>query len=151
MPLVVYRITNIKNKRIYIGSTGNFEVRRAEHLGQLRTGKHCNRFLQSDFNIYKESAFIFEVIFDDFKNREKMYLKEYELILKFKGMTYNIDTNCPVLPGKEKKGKWKYLAKKVVLVKIKRQPGKKRGMSKSANIKRSPRFFKVLDERRKQV
>jgi predicted GIY-YIG superfamily endonuclease len=101
---VVYRILNIRNKRVYIGSTSQFEIRKAEHLGQLRTKKHCNKLLQTDFNDFKEEGFIFEIIADGFKTREAMLLREYELILKTQGKNYNIHTDCPVI-GHSKKSK----------------------------------------------
>lgn len=102
----VYRITNIKNGRIYIGSTSNFEIRRSEHLAHLRKGKHVNRFLQSDFKIYGEQSFLFEVIHDGFISRQQMLLKEYELILKTKKFNYNIHTDCSIIiPSKIKRVK----------------------------------------------
>jgi group I intron endonuclease len=101
--MVVYRITNLKNKKIYIGSTVNFEVRKAEHLGELRSNKHCNRWLQYDFRIFKEESFVFEILHDNFKTRDAMLLKEYELILKTKNNNYNIDTNCPVVSGRSER------------------------------------------------
>lgn len=89
---------------MYIGSTSQFEIRKAEHLGQLRTRKHINRFLQSDFNDFKEESFVFEIVADGFKTREAMLLREYELILKTQGKNYNIHTDCPVI-GHTKKTK----------------------------------------------
>lgn len=94
---VVYRITNLKNGMIYIGSTGHFQVRKSEHLGQLRTNKHCNRHLQEDFNIYKEKSFVFEVINDGFRSRQEMLLREYELIVKTFKTNYNIESDCPII------------------------------------------------------
>lgn len=96
MTYVVYRILNIKNNRIYIGSTSQYEIRKLEHLGFLRTGKHHNRFLQTDFNDFKEESFVFEIIKDGFETRESMLISEYELILKFSGKCYNIHTDCPI-------------------------------------------------------
>ena len=61
MQFTVYKILNLKNNRVYIGSTVDFEIRKAEHLGQLRSNKHINRFLQSDFNIYGEENFSFSL------------------------------------------------------------------------------------------
>lgn len=111
MNYVVYRITNIKTKRIYIGSSGDFEIRKLEHLSQLRQGKHCNRFMQREFNEFKECSFRFDIVEDGFKNRQTMLIKEYELILRTKAYNYNIETACPIIPikGKHKKkgANWK--------------------------------------------
>jgi len=108
MSLVVYRIRNIRNARYYIGSTNNFEVRKAEHLGGLRSGKHPNIFLQRDFIEWGESSFEFTVLFDDFNTRERMLLKEYELILKAGKQAYNIDKVCPIVSGRKKSKSPKY-------------------------------------------
>jgi len=95
--MVVYRIYNTKNNRIYIGSTNNWIARKAEHTIRLRENRHHNKYLQKDFNIYGESVFEFLVLIDGFGSRQEMMLKEYELILKYEGLAYNIDTSCPVI------------------------------------------------------
>lgn len=108
--MVVYRILNTKNNKVYIGSSNNFIARRAEHLGSLRKKTHSNRFLQFDFNLYGESCFEFAVIIDGFENRTQMILKEYELILKHPfEKSYNIDRICPIQSNsyKRTKKKWK--------------------------------------------
>lgn len=128
MEYVVYRITNIKTKKVYIGSTSDFEIRKMEHLSQLRQGRHCNRFLQREFNEYKESSFRFDIILDGFKNRQTMLIKEYEMILKTKAYNYNIETVCPILPlkGKHKKkgANWKP-GSNYVFAKKNKESGKK--------------------------
>jgi group I intron endonuclease len=111
MGYVVYRILNLKTNRVYIGSTGNFWIRKSEHFGQLRNNKHCNGLLQSDFRIYKEANFVMEILQDHFQTREAMLLREYELILKNKG-GYNIHTDCPVVNGSgSKKANKKHIRK----------------------------------------
>jgi predicted GIY-YIG superfamily endonuclease len=96
MALVVYRITNKGTGKFYIGSTNNFEARKAEHLGQLRTKRHINRGLQFDFLVWKEDKFVFEIIHDGFKTREDMLMKEYEVILKTFEQNYNVDKTLPM-------------------------------------------------------
>lgn len=47
----VYVIFNSHNWRLYVGSSMRFRTRwKAGHLGSLKSGKHANKFLQSDFN-----------------------------------------------------------------------------------------------------
>ncbi len=59
----VYKITNIINNRIYIGSAKRFEQRCKEHIKSLINGTHHNKFLQNDFNkCGGEEAFVFEVL-----------------------------------------------------------------------------------------
>ena len=59
---VVYKILNIYSKKIYIGSTYNFEKRKREHINLLKKNKHSNRYMQNSWNKYGESAFIFEIL-----------------------------------------------------------------------------------------
>lgn len=58
----VYKITNIVNGKIYIGSAVKFKERFRIHKQGLRNNKHANRHLQGAWNIDGEGAFSFEVI-----------------------------------------------------------------------------------------
>lgn len=101
----IYKIENIKSKMFYIGSTNNFFARKAEHLSQLRKGKHINKKLQHAFDEFKEDNFIFSILFENISSREKVLLKEYEIILKTWDQNYNIDKYCPVISKKKNKNK----------------------------------------------
>lgn len=47
----IYKITNIKNDKFYIGSTSeSFLKRWNHHINSLRRGTHKNMHLQSAFN-----------------------------------------------------------------------------------------------------
>ena len=59
---VIYKITNLINKKIYIGSTINYERHKQKHLWKLRHGLHENSILQNDFNTFGESNFLFEIV-----------------------------------------------------------------------------------------
>ena len=58
----IYRITCIANTKIYIGSSQNIKHRLQIHIKTLSEGKHKNSHLQSAYNLYGNSFFIFEVI-----------------------------------------------------------------------------------------
>ena len=58
----IYKITNKINQKFYIGSTTIFKRRYQDHLKSLRRGRHKNRYLQDDYNIFGENNFVFEVI-----------------------------------------------------------------------------------------
>ena len=59
---VIYKITNLKNNKIYIGSTIKFEDRKSCHINQLRENKHHSAKLQASWNKYGGENFIFEIL-----------------------------------------------------------------------------------------
>lgn len=79
----IYKITNIINGRIYVGSTYMFKMRGPSHKNDLIANRHKNTFLQSDFNKCGAAAFIFEVlemVEGDEKSRllcEQKYLDQF--------------------------------------------------------------------------
>ncbi|MDD4780332.1 MAG: NUMOD3 domain-containing DNA-binding protein [Tissierellia bacterium] len=58
----IYRIVNLVNGKVYIGSAINLDNRKATHFSGLRNNKHKNRYLQRSFNIHGEENFKFEVL-----------------------------------------------------------------------------------------
>lgn len=58
----VYKITNVINKKIYIGESEDISRRWVEHLTDLSLNQHCNSKLQTDFNIYGIDSFKFEIL-----------------------------------------------------------------------------------------
>lgn len=100
----IYKITNIVNKKVYIGQTVNFKKRKYNHIRELRNNEHFNSGLQEDWNEYKESSFIFEVIglYEDYNDKEKYYISLYESQDETKG--YNVDEggeNPPIIRGED--------------------------------------------------
>lgn len=59
---VIYKIINSVNNKFYVGSTNNQYERFRTHRTKLRNNKHHCAHLQSAWNKYGESAFIFHVI-----------------------------------------------------------------------------------------
>ncbi len=50
------------NGLIYVGSSRNLKSRRITHFSLLRNGAHANKRLQSDFTLYGEDNFTFDII-----------------------------------------------------------------------------------------
>ena len=60
---VIYKTVNKLNGKVIIGATINVKKRRSGHITNLRHNKHENKYLQADYNINGEDAFVFcEVI-----------------------------------------------------------------------------------------
>lgn len=58
----IYKITNISNGKIYIGSAVNIYDRWYKHKSDLIKNRHRNSYLQSSWNKYGEASFLFEVV-----------------------------------------------------------------------------------------
>lgn len=58
----VYRITNMKNGRSYVGSSVVLKKRLSEHCRQLSANRHHSSFLQRCWNKNRPSDFKFEVL-----------------------------------------------------------------------------------------
>lgn len=58
----VYKITCLKNNKIYIGSSKNISKRFSSHKNQLKNKKHHNYFLQKDWIKYGKENFKFEIL-----------------------------------------------------------------------------------------
>jgi len=58
----IYKITNIINNKIYIGSAVNFNKRWNAHRSELKLNKHHCKHLQNSYNKYNENCFIYEII-----------------------------------------------------------------------------------------
>ncbi|MCA8237748.1 NUMOD3 domain-containing DNA-binding protein [Burkholderia cenocepacia] len=58
----IYKITNLVDGKVYVGSSNNIERRFVEHINRLRAGKHHSPYLQHAWHKYGESAFEFSVL-----------------------------------------------------------------------------------------
>lgn len=57
MKAIIYKIENLKNGKIYIGSTTNYPRRKKRHWDDLRHNKHHSLPLQRSWNKYGEGSF----------------------------------------------------------------------------------------------
>lgn len=58
----IYIITCLPTGKIYVGSSINLRKRWNMHRRELRSGVHCNQYLQRAWNKYGEIAFTFEIL-----------------------------------------------------------------------------------------
>jgi len=58
----IYKITNLKNNKAYIGQSTDIKTRWNSHKNELRNNTHRNSHLQNAFNKYGEEAFEFRIL-----------------------------------------------------------------------------------------
>lgn len=86
----IYKITNLINNKVYIGSSKNLNNRLNKHKSDLNRNIHYNKHLQSSYNKYGSNNFKFEII--RFVNNinllirfEQCYINKYKCCDRTKG------------------------------------------------------------------
>jgi group I intron endonuclease len=93
----IYKITNLKNSKVYIGSTNCFRIRFSRHKTELRNNIHNNSYLQNSWNKYGEESFIFEIVemvvdLNSLREREQFWMDKLMSYERKNG--YNILTSA---------------------------------------------------------
>lgn len=91
----VYKITNIDNGKVYVGSSKNLKNRLNRHLWYLKKNTHSNSHLQRAWNKYGEDKFEFSVLefvpdVNILLEREQHYMNLY--------LSYKRDFGYNILP-----------------------------------------------------
>lgn len=89
----IYKILNITNNKVYIGSATNLAKRWRDHKWYLNHNKHHNSHLQTSWNKYGENSFEFFILIEcDIK---ELLIKEREFINNFNAFNnkfgYNVN------------------------------------------------------------
>ncbi len=71
----IYKFTNLKNNKIYIGSSINITSRKSNHISLLNNNIHHNRHLQNSWDKYGKENFEFEII-EYIDNIEELVIRE---------------------------------------------------------------------------
>ena len=87
----LYRIQNIINNKIYIGSSININNREYKHFWMLNKGIHDNQYLQNSYTLYSKNSFVFECI--EFCNEKSLIEKENYYISLYKSNDLNYGYN----------------------------------------------------------
>ena len=103
----IYLIVNKVNNKVYVGSSKSSVHRKKKHIYYLRKGEHKNKHLQSSWNKYGESKFIFSFL-EEVSNkkerikREQIYIDAYMSCNPKYG--YNkCSANCAILSEESRK------------------------------------------------
>lgn len=87
----IYRITNTKNGKVYIGQSVDVYTRLQSHCRSLSAGYHCNSHLQRAWDKYGHDAFTADIL--EFCNADELYEREIYYIAQyntFGGDGYNL-------------------------------------------------------------
>ena len=99
----IYSITNIKNGKMYIGSSKDINQRLKAHYRELKKGKHINTYLQNSYNKYGRDCFKGKTIL---KCEESiLYIEERKQIELHNTIDRRFGYNLE-LPSTELKGKY---------------------------------------------
>jgi group I intron endonuclease len=135
----IYSITNLKNKKRYIGSSSRIPKRFNEHKNELRRGVHKNPYLQNSWNKNGQDQFKFEVIeLCDvlcLTEREEYWIELYKTYEEKTG--YNL-SRCPSRPRLGKKARPETIARMKASLSGEKHPnwGKKMTPEWVANMKK---------------
>lgn len=134
--ICVYKIRNVQNNEIYIGSTLNFRKRKNTHHRNLDRNQHHSVYLQRAYNKYGKDSFVFELL--EVCLREELFSKE-EYWINALRPKYNVGgvgggDNYSKHPDKEN------IKKKLIagLTKVERKP---RPKETNSNWKGGKTFF----------
>lgn len=95
MAMGIYKITNVVNCKIYVGSTTNFDKREEKHLYMLNNDKHINKRLQEDWNKCGQFAFTFRII-EIITDKDCLNEREIYWIRELKTENSNYGYNFPI-------------------------------------------------------
>lgn len=88
----IYKITNLKNNKCYIGQSTDIKTRWHNHKFELKNNTHRNPHLQNAFNKYGEKAFEFRILENTFEenldNAEEYWINYFDSTNPEKG--YNL-------------------------------------------------------------
>lgn len=93
---VIYKIENLINNKLYIGSTIQYARRKRDHFSLLKSNKHTNKHLQSSYNKYGKQNFkisIIEIIdsldYEYLLEREQYHIDNTDVSLLY-NMCYDV-------------------------------------------------------------
>jgi group I intron endonuclease len=77
----IYKIENVIDKKIYIGSSVNIESREYKHFWLLKKGIHDNKHLKNSYNKFGKNTFQFSIIEECDESflieKENYYINQY--------------------------------------------------------------------------
>ncbi|OTW56113.1 hypothetical protein BK703_15165 [Bacillus thuringiensis serovar silo] len=93
----IYRITNLKNNKSYIGQSSDVKTRLYQHSHSLVINKHPNSHLQREYNDYPKKYFSFELLYEC--NHHQLNYFEGYFVHKHKSLVSQNGYNILKLPN----------------------------------------------------
>ena len=90
----VYKIVNIVNGKIYVGSAVDIAQRFRNHESDLEKGEHHSKYLQRSYIKYGGNNFVFEII-EFVEKLSQIDIEEFKILL-LEREQYYLDTLIPV-------------------------------------------------------
>jgi group I intron endonuclease len=156
----IYSIRCLINNKRYIGSCSNFKSRKNEHFRRLRNNISKNNLLQTDFNLYGEENFIFEILkhlpskTDEdliaLAKYENLYIDEYKTHINSYGDDFGYNVRKANQISNKTKSKMSEVKKEQSHISGKNNPfyGKGEEISKRQMGKDNPMYGKPAPNRR---
>lgn len=144
----IYKITNEKSGKFYIGSAINFNRRMREHKKNLNAQKHCNPILQSSFNktgIEWFTSEVLEIVEDpqELIKREQYYIDTLNPYINIQRIVESTNLGRKFVWSEEQKAAHKKRMKEYVFTDEQRQwfsefhKGRKRSKETCKNISKA--------------
>lgn len=133
----IYKITNLENGKIYVGSSCNIYNRWYQHRNSLNKGKHHSIRLQNAWNKYGESKFSFEIL--EIVERQQLITEEQKYLDLYESHNPNKGYNMLSIAGSN--------AGKVLSKETKKKISETRKKRGSAKGKNNPMFGRRITEK----
>lgn len=149
---LVYKIENTLTNDLYIGGTTNFQNRKDIHRFHLRRNSHKNSPLQTAWNQYGESKFVFSILEqlseeDNLLQREQFYITSLNPaynICKIAGSPEGIKHTEEARTNMSKAHLGKSLTVESIAKRTLKQKGLKRSVETVQNLRDSSRKIAVI-------
>ena len=149
MSIGIYTITCRRTGKFYIGSSQELKQRQMHHWSMLRAGKNGSLGLQSDWDLYEEDDFVFEVIescaIQDLSAREQHHIDlHWE-----SGLLYNIDKTARRWGSSSRRRSHSAETRRKISMKLKgqtRSAQQRRNISEGGKRSMTPERLKMQSE-----